>query len=738
MTSLLLILSCADSAPSMAKNEQEESRFFDAERDEGAMGGAAPGAPAAEMAPAPVQAAKAARGLKSLGYDAAPADGKEAPPPPPEPPGGGESAPTRAWFPESFLWSPMVEVPASGTVTVDIPVPDTLTTWRVLALGQTRTGAQAGTITTFASTLPAYLDMVTPTFLYTGDVVSLPLLAVSQLGEPLSASLSVTADGASIGGGGVSLAAYGSRAETVSLTARKAGPMTLHATLGELDAVEKIVPVRPVGRPVEQARGGTLAGPRTLTMSATPGAADASIVVNVFAGTLGVVRGELDSAPRRAWSLDDAAYTYAVTGMAAPLVEEGALEAAALRRVQLETWQDIARATRNPGVPEMTSALVGVRMAPADTLAGRLAVRLAEQLRAAQAPDGMWTLGSGAQLDGTLVQSARAVWALGADNQANRLRATGAFERFEARLVSPYVAAWGLAADVVDEASKEKHRKTIRDALTTTPDGAKLLQVDARRPDGSAVTRAEATALAILALPKDDPAVPDLAAGLLAQYTPGGGFGDGWTGLLALQALQAVFTGEVPREVTVRVSIDDAEVARGVLDTKHPHAPVRLTAPGLSGTGEHRVTVTSDPPVPGLAFTLVARDYAPWTQAPAAGLELSVSRPALAVGQRADLYIQASAPAGMPLDVSLGLPAGVEPDRAALDTMVRNGAIGSWRAEDGRVTLQRVATTGGAWGGIVPVTPTLAGALLADAARVWPSDTPEQVYTRVPERWVIR
>lgn len=757
MTSLLLLAACMDRSPESEAYPTMEREEKDA-RDEGWMGrrdgsgaGAAADAPAAVAgAPMPQKLMARAKGRKSseqladLGY----ADDKA-------PLGGVEEQPAtpRAWFPESFVWQPLVEVPESGSVTVPVLVPDTLTTWRLLALGQTRGGAQGGAVTTFASTLPAYVDLVTPTFLYAGDVVRLPVQAVSQQGDPLSAPLEVLVDGVAVGGGSISLAAFGSRTENISINAARAGDLQLLARFGSLDSVERVVSVRPVGRPVESVRGGTLAGPRSFALSASPNGNSGSLVVTVFPGALGVAAAELRAAPSRGDNLANAAYTYAVTGLAGALSAKagaaGTVPAVApdvLRAVQLRAWQRIAKDTRTPGVREATTALAALRIAPADSLAGRLAIRLAETLRETQAPDGLWTATAGAPLDVALVQTARAVWALGPDNQSNRLRATGAFERYRPRLAEPYVAAWGLAANVVEEGTAEALRKTVRDALHTTADGAKTLRVDAIGAGGARVSEAEATALAILALPVDDPLRPDLAAGLLGLYDPrhgfgsyGGGYGgDGDTGIICLRALEAVFAGDIPREVVIRVEVDGVEVGRGVLDPSQPHAPVRIMGAALTGLAEHRVTVTSEPAVPGLAFTAVARDYVPWVQLPAAGLDLQVSRPALVVGQPASLGLSVSAPAGVALDVSLGLPAGVEPDATALDALVASNRAASWRGEDGRITITGVRTEGGAWSATIPVTPTLAGVLLADAARVWPSGQPDSAYARVPERWTIR
>ncbi|MFP2903118.1 alpha-2-macroglobulin family protein [Corallococcus sp. 4LFB] len=71
---------------------------------------------------------------------------------------GAAAAPTRAWFPETFLFEPLVVTDANGQATVPVRVPDRLTQWRVLALAHSRSGAQAGAVTSFAGTLPTYVD----------------------------------------------------------------------------------------------------------------------------------------------------------------------------------------------------------------------------------------------------------------------------------------------------------------------------------------------------------------------------------------------------------------------------------------------------------------------------------------------------------------------------------------------------------------------------------------------------
>ncbi|MGI5865882.1 MAG: alpha-2-macroglobulin family protein, partial [Myxococcales bacterium] len=56
------------------------------------------------------------------------------------------ATPSRAWFPETFLFDPLVVTDEQGKASVPVRVPDRLTSWRVLALAHSRDGAQAGAV----------------------------------------------------------------------------------------------------------------------------------------------------------------------------------------------------------------------------------------------------------------------------------------------------------------------------------------------------------------------------------------------------------------------------------------------------------------------------------------------------------------------------------------------------------------------------------------------------------------
>lgn len=774
---LVLLTSCGQSAPSMSPLREE--------RDEAQSMDLAPAPPATD-APAPARARQNAKGEGGdvggrMAPGAAPMDGSFAASPPPEPEPESKQnkdsheagSPTvRAWFPESFLWQPLVQTDDAGAATVQFTVPDTLTTWRILALGQTRQGSQGGSAHTFLSTLPAYVDVVAPLTLRVGDVVELPIQVVNQSADPLHGALSVRVSGGlGQGGGGISVAPWGSSAATVHTSANHAGQLVVEAGLtsgsGEMvDTVRKSIAVAPVGRPIEQSRAGTLAGPRTVTFDAVGDALDGSIAVTVFPGALSVLRQELDLAGGRGGDVGSAAYAWRVSQASAPLVVGNEVKPEVVRDLGLVALQRLMRSTRSAGsdpqsVMNAALALAGLGRTEGDSLETHLASRLRDVVAQQQQADGLWSLGGGYGLDEQLVASARCLWALrqsdsgqrgspgGADTAATeatavkgaRLRFSGALERFGDRLSDPYVAAWALAsggADALDSELQAKLRKTVQDALIQNADGS--LRLDPTLGAGSArvlgASTAEATAVALLALNGTDADAvsmrADLATGALGRWSPGAGFGGGWGGLTALSALASAMGGEIPGSVKIVLYADDVAIGEGALDPTQKHAPVRLSVPGAA----HTLRVEAVPAVPGLAFTAVATSWVPWVQPAPHGLELRITPPEHPLlGRKDTLRVEISGPAGATADVDIALPAGVDiADTQAL-TAALAASSGSVETEEGAVHLRGLTLVNGAWSADLPVTATLGGALQSGAATVTLSDG--EVYTSLPTTWRI-
>ncbi|WP_375770497.1 hypothetical protein NR798_06260 [Archangium gephyra] len=686
------------------------------------------------------------------------APGAPPPPPPPAPPAEAPATPGRAWFPETFLFEPLVVTDASGSASVPVKVPDRLTNWRVLALAHSRSGAQAGAVSGFAGTLPTYVDPVLPPFLRAGDVVRVPVQVVNTTGTPVTRPLKVEAQGAAVEGGSrtVTVPAAGSVVEYVTVRAAQPGPVTLRASLGGTDSVVRTFDVWPTGRPVAETHGGTLAAPRTLELAGAEDAVAGSERVRllVFPGALGVLRAELSAASGRGGVAEDG-YALLLAGRAPELLKSlgATADAESLKHMSALAGQRVLRAGRAPDVATAALLAEAALAHPDNPVLARLGERLSGQVASAQRPDGTCQGADGWTLQRLLVATAECTRAVraGAGSEAGRRRASGfgarvagAFERYVARVQDGYTAAAILASGGVSGTVRDALRKQVREAIRSRQDGSVYLPVGAGvvRADGRVPSEAEATALAVLALVDDKEApLADLGTSLLADYRPERGWGDGRANLVGLQAALALFKEPLPSQVRVVLERDGKVVTEGTFDAKALREVLALEGAAAGSAGKHSWTVRAEPAVPGLGFSLTLGAYVPWRASETGrGLELSVKGPAeVKVGMPAEVTVQAASPAGMALTLRQGLPAGVQVDRASLDALVSQGKVTSYEVEDGAVSLE-LPPRGVAepFSARFRVVPTLAGSLQAGASSLTPVNVPEQVFHVPPATWAVR
>ncbi|OJH34170.1 alpha-2-macroglobulin family protein [Cystobacter ferrugineus] len=690
--------------------------------------------------------------------------GVMASPPPPPPPAPAleqqeAAAPSgRAWFPETFLFEPLVVTDASGEASVPVKVPDRLTRWRVLALAHSRSGAQAGAVSTFASSLPTYVDPVLPAFLRAGDVVRMPVQVVNTTGTAVTRALKVEAQGAAVEGGTrtVTVPAAGSVVEYVTLRAAKPGPVTVRAALEGADSVERGFDVWPTGQLVRETRGGTLAAPRTLELAgvASPVEGSERVRLLVFPGALGVLRSELAAAPGRTGEAEDA-YALLLTGRAPALLQGlgGTVEPRMLEQMSMLASQRVLKAGRAPDVATATLLAEAALAHPGNPVLARLGERLSEQVARAQRPDGTCQGEDGWTLQRLLVATAectrvvRAGMGTGAGRQrasAFGARAAGAFERSLARIRDGYTAAAVLASGGVSGSVRDTLRARVREALQRRPDGAAYLPVPAGvvRADGRVPSEAEATALAVLALVEDKEApLADLGTSLLADYRPESGWGDGRANLAGLQAALALFKEPLPSRVRVVLERDGKPVTEGVFDAKALREVLALEAEAPGSAGPHTWSVRAEPAVPGLGFSLTLAARVPWRASePGHGLELAMKVAADAkVGMPLEVTLQAASPAGLELTLRQELPAGVQVDRPSLDALVQQGRVTAYDVEDGAVSLT-LPPRGAAepFTARFRVVPTLAGSLQAGASSLSLVGSENAAFRVVPTTWTIR
>lgn len=669
-----------------------------------------------KSAPAPGRRAGLAlkrRGGEGGGADKATADSSLAglvanAPAPAEPEAPANAPPpTRAWFPEAFLFEPRTITDAQGAGSLEFKIPDRLTTWRILGLAHTREGQQAGALAEVLGTLPVYVEPVVPSFLTSGDEVRLPIQVVNTTEGRVDKTLKIRAEGgllASAGARAISLAGGRTAIETVVLRASKPGSIELFAELAGTDAITRAIPVRPRGLPVVEERGGTLAAPRTLELTLQSGVDREATELDlaVYPGALAVLRSELAGAGLRS-DASDAAYALQLAGRAQALATSlgGEVDLDLVRTLRIASTQRALRNVRTPSVEGSILFAEAAAAHPNEPLLSRLGERLFADLANLQRPDGTFSGQSGWTLQRLLATTAIAAQAL--DTAAispeqktraagARIRASAVFERNAARIEDPYTAGLIVVSKAVSGDLKKELQKKVKDAAEALPDGSRVVRVPSGvvRTDGSRPSEVEVTAIAALALEDDaEPAFrQDLGAFVLSSYRPYSAFGDGQANLWCLKTVLSLFKDKLPEAVHISVELDGKLLRDGLLDTAKVKDVLHLQSPAPSAEGTHQYKISAEPPVPGLAFTLRLKSWAPVKTPEHDGLDLRIAlRGALVVGRPISVDLLAVAPSGRALTIVQGLPAGVDPDRPSLDALVSANTIERWAYEDGKLTL---------------------------------------------------
>ncbi len=761
---VLLLASCAtsDEAPMMQRPAEES------EADFGATGGGMPGAPPpAASAPARDEGragrgAKDAAMSKAMGNSAEMSlDGRfESDDQKPEEPADAGAPATRSWFPETFLFAPSIVTDDQGQAQVRLTVPDRLTTWRVLALAHDRQGNQAGDLTTFLGTLPVYVDPVLPPFLMAGDRVLLPMQLVNTTDTDWSGAFELRISGAAdaSSSGSVQIPAGGSALVSVPVQIDRSGELSLRARLGTSDAIERSIPVLPVGQKLEQVQGGTLAGPRTIPLDGPRDMDEASAQLRlvVFPGALSVLRRELERAGSSDGSAAADAHALLLAGAAPALlsalgetVEPARTES--LRTLGLQASQRVIRHARAPSVELASTLLPAVATHPDNPVLERMSIRLADQLASQQRPDGTFQ-GAGTTAQRMLVATAEAVAAVASAQDENaakrtarvRLSASAAFERNQGLTQDPYTAAAVLVSGAASAELSQALRARVREAIVEQPDGSRVLPVpeQVQRGDGRVPSLAESTALAALAL-ADDPEstalVADLAGALLGLWRPSSGWGEGRADLLCTRAVTALLREPLPEKIEIVLERDGVEVKRGSLSGARRTELLILDAPGALARGSHDWTVRAEPALPGLGFSLSLTSHVPWpAPPPGQGVQSELRLPTdMAVGRRVALGLDLAAPAQTALQVELALPAGVQVDGPALDALQSAGTIQDWKGEDGMLRFSIPPQESTTWSAELGLIPTVAGTLHADALRVRLTARPDLVFATPSPVWRV-
>ena len=160
-------------------------------------------------------------------------------------------------FAETAYWAPSLETNATGHATLHFTLPDSLTTWKLHAVGSTVNGRITAIDRTFKTFQPFFVDLDTPQTLTVGDEIWLPVNLRNYTTHAVTLPVTVkAADWFTLTTQAMTqatIAANGTTPLVVGLSASSAADAgrsrITAANSHEGDAVEKTVAVHPDGEP---------------------------------------------------------------------------------------------------------------------------------------------------------------------------------------------------------------------------------------------------------------------------------------------------------------------------------------------------------------------------------------------------------------------------------------------------------------------------------------------------------
>ncbi|GAP13432.1 large extracellular alpha-helical protein [Longilinea arvoryzae] len=109
--------------------------------------------------------------------------------------GSAQEAPRlRQYFPETMLWLPDAVTDANGDLHLDVPVADSITTWRMTALASSKDGRMGSISTPLVVFQDFFIDLDLPAALTVGDEVAVPVGVYNYLTEEQTVRLELQAE----------------------------------------------------------------------------------------------------------------------------------------------------------------------------------------------------------------------------------------------------------------------------------------------------------------------------------------------------------------------------------------------------------------------------------------------------------------------------------------------------------------------------------------------------------------
>jgi uncharacterized protein YfaS (alpha-2-macroglobulin family) len=169
----------------------------------------------------------------------------------------------RTRFADTAYWNPTVRTDASGAASVEVELPDNLTTWRMRGRGVTADTLVGENTVDVLSTLDLLVRTVAPRFFVVGDRATLGVVVHNNTSVPVDATVALEATGLEIDGGPqeVTVPAEGKVKIDWPVLVEKVDQVVLGASArgsGLFDAVEITLPVHAYSTPEVMATTGQI------------------------------------------------------------------------------------------------------------------------------------------------------------------------------------------------------------------------------------------------------------------------------------------------------------------------------------------------------------------------------------------------------------------------------------------------------------------------------------------------
>lgn len=687
-------------------------------------------APAVQEAPA--QVAEEAPAAEPL-YEPTTAPGPAGKPEPPR---------LRQFFPETLYWMPELETDANGQAQIEVPIADSITTWRVSVLASDADGHLGSAQVGLRVFQDFFVEPDLPRFLTQGDELSVPVSIFNYLDEPQEIRL----EGAEaswfefleepvqtlkIGANEVA-ATY----IPIRVTHFGQGDFKITALGSQMsDAVLREVEILPDGKPLTQVASGKLATDTTynvrLPETAIPGTA--RVTVKLFPGVVSQMVEGLEGMLQQPFGCFE--QTSSTTYPNVLVLDYLKTTDQINPRLQLQAEQYI-----NTGYQRLLSFEVGsvpggfslfgdpppmtmltayglmefTDMSQVSYVDPKLLDRTANYLFRQQRNDGSWEPmgmmhhGGWEQLNARLPATAYITWALADAGYARSEPLQRAIRYIRDHMtpdLDPYAQALVVNALVAVDPQDAGARELLEGLLAEAEEGeANTLYWRSDLPTymggRDQVASIETTAMIATALMRSgyrlDAAQPALDY-LVSQRDRYGAFYTTQSTILALKALLlgAEMGGE-GGEAAVTIQLDDGRTRTVNVNAENADVVQQVSFDDLAVGQTHGLSVT----VKGeraLQYQIITEYYVPWEavpEAPAAKpamrVDVAYDRTELAVNDTvnvtAEVELLAEGQAGMVL-VDLGVPPGFTPVSEDLDALVESGAIGRYELTGRQILL---------------------------------------------------